>query len=111
MIAVDCPGMRLISFKVIGKGALVGIATVELPIGLGIEDCPILINKDGKPWAALPARPVLDREGRHVKPAGAKGQYAALLKWRDRGLADRWSAAVVALVREQYPEVFEERAA
>lgn len=101
--------MRLVGFKPLTKGALRGFATVQLSIGLTIEDCPVLTT-GGRVWAALPGKPVLDREGRQAKPDG-KPQYAAILKWRDRELADRWSAAVVELVRERHPELFDERAA
>jgi hypothetical protein len=93
--------MRLISFKPLVKGSLRGFATVQLPIGLTIEDCPVLVGRNGA-WAALPAKPVLDREGRQVKPDG-KPQYIPVLKWRDRDLTDRFSAAVVDLIRSQHP--------
>ena len=98
------PKMRLVNFKPMTKGALRGFASIELPSGLLIEDCPVLVSS-GKAWASLPSRPVLDRQGRHVKPDG-KPQYVSILKWRDRDLADRWSAAVVELVRQQHPDVF-----
>ena len=49
-------------------------------------------------------------EGRHVERDGKK-QYAAILQWADRPTADRWSDAVVALVRERYPEAFDQVAA
>lgn len=94
----DRPKMRLISFKPLVKGALRGFAGIELPIGLVIEDCPVLVGRDGA-WATLPSKPVLDREGRQTK-SGGKPQYAAILKWRDRALSDRFSQAVVELVRQ-----------
>jgi len=40
---------------------------------------------------------------RHVEVNG-KRQYAPILEWRDRDRADRFSAAVVALVREACPD-------
>ncbi len=104
--ATDRPKMRLISFKPLPKGALRGFATVELPIGLVMHDVCVLIGKNG-PWASLPAKPVLDREGRHVKPDGVKGQYAAILEWRDRATADKFSAAVVDMVRAAYPDALD----
>jgi hypothetical protein len=100
--SIDKPHMRLISFKPLIKGALRGFAHIELPIGLRIADCPVLISH-GKAWAPPPSKPVLDREGRHVEVNGKK-QYAPILEWRDRDLADRFSAAVVELVREAHPD-------
>jgi hypothetical protein len=102
--------MRLISFRPVVKGSLRGFATVGFPVGPGelqIADCPVHVSH-GRPWAALPARPVLDGDGRHVRPDGGKPQYAAILRWRDRDLADRWSDAVVALVRGAHPDALDE---
>jgi hypothetical protein len=56
--APDRPRLRLISFKPLTKGALRGFAHVELPSGLRITDCPVLIS-NGKTWATLPSKPVL----------------------------------------------------
>lgn len=94
--------MRLVSWKAVVKGSLRGFATVELPIGLKILDCPVLVSS-GKAWATLPSKPVLDAEGRHAKPDG-KAQYVPVLEWRSRELSDRFSAAVVGPIRAQHPE-------
>jgi hypothetical protein len=45
---------------------------------------------------------VLDRDGKHVKPDG-KPQYSAILEWKSRDLADRFSETVVELVLAEYP--------
>jgi hypothetical protein len=45
---------------------------------------------------------VLDRDGKQVKVDG-KRQYTAIMEWRDRGLADRFSEALVGLVRQADP--------
>jgi DNA-binding cell septation regulator SpoVG len=97
--------MRLVSFKPLVKGALRGFANVELPNGLRIDDCPICVGGNGA-WAALPSKPVLDREGKQVETDG-KRQYAALLHWPDRETQDRWSDAVVALVRQAHSEALQ----
>lgn len=41
-------------------------------------------------------------KGRHARPGG-KAQFAAVLEWRNRQLADRFSAAVVELIRAAHP--------
>jgi hypothetical protein len=100
--SAERPRMRLISWKSVAKGSLRGFATVELPIGLKLIDCPVLTGLNG-PWANLPSKPVLDREGRHAKRDG-KPQFATVLDWRSRELSDRFSAAVIALVRAAHPD-------
>src|SRR4051795_7535549 len=84
------------------KGSLRGFATVRLPIGLTIADIQVCTSH-GKTWAALPSKPVIDRDGRHVEKVG-KRQYVSMLSWSDRATADRWSADVVELVRAAHPD-------
>jgi hypothetical protein len=100
--APDRPRLRLISFKPLTKGALRGFANVELPNGLRITDCPVLTSS-GKAWATLPSKPVLDRDGKHVEVSGKK-QYSPILEWRDRDLSDRFSTAIIELVRAKHPD-------
>lgn len=94
--------MRLVSWRPLPKNALRGFATVELPIGLTVVDCPVLVS-NGKPWASLPSKPQIDREGRHRADINGKPAYTAILSWRDRDLADRFSQAVVDLIRAEHP--------
>ena len=102
----ELQGSRLISFKPLVKGALRGFANVELPNGLRITDCPVLIS-NGKAWATLPSKPVLGRDGKHVE-VGGKKQYAPILEWCDRDLSNRFSAAIVDLVRQHHPDALDE---
>jgi hypothetical protein len=99
-------GLRLVSFKPLRKGGLLGFCTIEiLAIGLTVDDCP-LQSTHGRIWCGLPGKPVIGQDGRHAE-AGGKKQYAAILKWRDRAHSDRFSDAVVELVRRRHPEAFE----
>jgi hypothetical protein len=100
------PRMRLLEWRPFIKNTLRGFATVELPIGLVIRDISIH-DKGGKRWAGLPAKPVLDAEGRHVSNHAGHRQYCALLGWRDRDLADRFSVAVVDAVRAAHPDALD----
>jgi hypothetical protein len=96
------PGAQLLGFRPLRKGKLLGFAHVELPIGLRISDIPILSGKNGA-FAALPARPLLDQEGRQKRDVNGRPQYASFLVWRDRDLSSRFSDTVVALVLEADP--------
>ena len=71
-------------------------------------DCPVSIGPKG-PWASLTCKFVLDREGRQARPSG-KPQFAPVVEWRNRGLADRFSAAVIALVEGAHPDMLSGRA-
>lgn len=102
------PRMRLLGFRPIrNKGKLLGVARIELPNGLRINDIPILSGKNGQS-ATLPARPMLDQEGRQKFDIRGKPQYAAFLEWRDRDLGRRFSDIVVGLVLKAHPGALDE---
>jgi hypothetical protein len=94
--------MRLVEFNPVVKGALRGFATVALANGLTICDCPVLVGANDRAWAALPSKPMVDgKTGQHLTDGDGKKRYEPILRWRDRALADRFSAAVVDLVQAQ----------
>ena len=99
--------LRLVAWRPLRKGSLRGFATIRLPIGLTIRDCPVLVGRNGA-WATLPGKPQIDAEGRQKKDVNGKALYAAVLEWEDRALNDRFSAAVVSAVRRHYPGDLEE---
>jgi hypothetical protein len=99
------PKMRFVSWKPIAKGSLHGFARVELPIGLKLIDCAVFVGTKGA-WASPPAKPQLDQDGSQRNGVDGKPSYSPVVEWRSRDLADRFSTAVVALVRAAHPNVF-----
>jgi hypothetical protein len=96
--------MRLLKWIPKRQGALRGFADLELPNGLRIYGCPVLFSH-GRAWATFPARPQIGSNGQVIK-VDNKTQYTRLIEWSNRGVADRFSAAVVSLVRVSKPEAF-----
>jgi len=88
-------------FRPVCRNTLRGFAVVEVPPGLVIENVS-LHKKGDRIWVSLPARPLLDAEGRHMIDADGKKRYAPLLNWTSRELADRFSRAVIDLVRRNH---------
>jgi hypothetical protein len=84
------------------KESLRGFATVEVPFGLKLIECPVFVRSNG-PWTCPPSKPVLDREGKQARH-NSKPQFATVVEWRDRALNDRFPAAVVELVRANHPD-------
>lgn len=95
--------LRLLGWTPLRKGTLRGFATVELPIGLKIVDCPILASH-GTIWAALPGKPQLDHDGRQRRDDNGKPLYAAILDWKSRELPEVFSDRVFGLIREAHPD-------
>jgi hypothetical protein len=100
------PTMRLVRFDERRQGALRGFAEVELPIGLILHDVPVFAGATG-PWAVLPTKPQLDRDRRQKLGADGKPLFTAVVEWRNRDLAARFSAGVVELIRADYPGALE----
>jgi hypothetical protein len=78
------------NYKPIGKNTL--IASVDLTIPrwhLTFRGC-LFHRKNGREWAAFPAREWIDQPG-------AK-QYADLIKFTDRATAERFQAAALAAI-------------
>jgi hypothetical protein len=97
--------MRLRNWRPCLRNTLRGFANVELPSGLQIDEIAVHVRR-GRARASLPARPMLDTDGRHVVREG-KPQYTTIMRWRTRELADRWSAAVIELVRQANPDALD----
>jgi hypothetical protein len=96
--------LALRGWRPLRRNTLHGVVDVVLPNGLEI-DIAVHVS-GGRAWASLPARPVLDG-GRHVIRDG-KPAYVRSLAWRSRDLSDKFSAAVVELVRRTYPDALDE---
>jgi hypothetical protein len=93
------------AFKRIDKNTLVGFATICIAeMHLTIKDVTVHQKGDSR-WAALPARPQLDRDGAAIKKEG-KVQYFNLMEFDDRPTRDAFSAAVIAAVLEHEPGAF-----
>jgi hypothetical protein len=100
-------GIRLRGFRPLAKGTLIGFADIELPGALLVHDCPVFRAKDGSAWAALPAKPVVDRDGKQKADANGKRQFAPVLEWCNRELANRFSAVVINLIRRAAPDTLD----
>jgi hypothetical protein len=102
--------LTLIDWRPCRRNTLRGFAAVELPSGLRIADVTVHVS-GSRAWAGMPARPIVDTAtGAALRDERARIRYAPILWWRSRDLADRWSHAVVALVRAAHPDALDSEA-
>lgn len=94
--------MKILSWRPVVKNTLRGFVTIELPIGLIIEDITAH-ERNGSAWVSLPAKAQFDQGG-VPRLVDGKMQYIAVVKWRDRDLTDRFSDALIARLDAEYPE-------
>jgi DNA-binding cell septation regulator SpoVG len=99
--------MRLLGWRPLRQGRLYGFAQVELPIGLILEEIPLLRGPEGL-WAAMPSKVELNRDGRTVRTGGdGKPLYHSIARWKSRQLSSAFSQRLVALVRAAHPDDLE----
>ncbi len=83
------------------RNSLRGFATVRVG-GLVIKDVAVHAAYQRR-WAALPAKPMIDRDGHVKRGDNGKIQYVPILEWTRRELADEFSNAVIEAVEREHP--------
>jgi DNA-binding cell septation regulator SpoVG len=101
----DRPGMRLLTWRKIGKGKVIGVASIELPNGFRVHEIMVFRGKDG-PYAMLPSRPQLNRDRRPVVDQAGKVIYTTLNEWKSAALGKAWSAKLIELCRAAHSDDF-----
>ena len=96
---------RVLEWRPLQKGALLGFAKVEMPSGMVIAEVTIMRGERGE-WASPPSKPLIGRDGAPMKDAAGKPRYAPLVSFTSKELRDRFSAAVIEALRATHPEVF-----
>jgi len=93
------------SWRRFRKNTLVGFAAIKIhDLRLIVRDVGIH-ERDGRCWAQLPAKPVI-KDGMPVQDNAGRLAYFPMMEFETRAVADAFSAAVVAAVRETDPEAF-----
>jgi len=100
-------GFKVLEFTLVRKNALRGFAKLELPSGMILHDVALL-ETHGRFWATPPSKPSLNRGGVHMRDAAGKGQYTPVISFNTKDRRDAFSAMVIAALREQRPEAFQQ---
>ena len=66
-----------------------------------------LHEKNGRRWAQLPGRPMIDRDGVALRDENGKTKYARILEFETREASDDFSRACIAAVLAQFPAAFD----
>jgi hypothetical protein len=91
-------------FKPIHRNTLVGFAIICIPeLHLTIKDVAIH-QKGSSRWAALPAKPMIDRDGVAIRDSTTgKITYSNILEFTDRATRDAFSHVVIAALLDIFP--------
>jgi hypothetical protein len=99
------PRIKLLTFKPLVKNSFRAFVTLELPHGLRLIDCPVLISH-GRAWISLPSKPLLDQDGQK-RDVNGKSAFAPVPQWRNRGLSHQFSDAAIELIRAAHPSALD----
>jgi DNA-binding cell septation regulator SpoVG len=102
--------VQVLCFRPLRSGQLLGFCDVSFPVGLTLFDLPIFRGARGL-WVQLPTRPQLDSSGQLRRDHRGKIAYAAVAKWNDKALTDRFSKFIVAQLERDYAHELADRAA
>jgi DNA-binding cell septation regulator SpoVG len=87
-----------------------GFLSIELPSGLIVNDCKLMVGPQGRRWIALPAIKQLDAEGQPRLGADGKTIWTPIIEFTSRDVRDKFNEVVLAALRRSHPEAFEEGA-
>jgi hypothetical protein len=105
-VAGPRPRARLLAWRPLRKGSLLGFAKVQFSSGLIIDE--ITVHAAGtRVWAGPPARPWL-RDGAPVLDEKCKPKWQPLVDFSTHGVRSSWTRQVITAVREAQPDVLPE---
>jgi hypothetical protein len=97
------PPFVIEDFVRVERNTLRGFAKVRIPSGIIFHDVAIHRQADVA-WASPASKPLLNRDGQHMKDASGKAQWVPIVSFTSRELRDKFSAAVIDALRASRPE-------
>jgi hypothetical protein len=84
-------------------GSVCGFLDEQLPSGLIVNGCRLMVGANRKHWIALPAQAQTNRDGSAKLDASGKNLWAQIIEFADRAAADRLRDDVLDALRRQHP--------
>ena len=94
--------VALLEWKKVEKNTLRGFAKIRVGKALIVRDVGLHCS-NGKRWASLPSKPILNSDGTAKRGDNGKIAYAPILEWADRDTADSFSEGVIEAVEAAHP--------
>jgi hypothetical protein len=86
---------------------VLGFLSIELPSGMILNGCKVMVGPNGARWIALPAVKQTDVQGNPRTDANGKPVSNHYVEFRDRATRDRFQAPILEALRREHPEVFD----
>jgi hypothetical protein len=96
--------VAILQWKPLSRNSLRGFASIRLGAALKIHDIAVHVHENGRRWAQLPAKPIVQQDGTVKRNADGKIQYAPMMEWADRAASDKFSESVISAIEEGFPD-------
>jgi DNA-binding cell septation regulator SpoVG len=97
--------MRIVRFAPATTGGpAVAYLCIETPSGLVLNSVKLMRGQNGTHWLGMPSQKRVDRDGKPVIGDNGRQKYGEFVGFRDRQARDRFTAAVLDVVRREHPE-------
>lgn len=91
----------ILDWRPMKRNSLLGFVKLQLG-ALKITDVTVNTS-NGRLWAGLPSKPMIDRDGNAMRNEQGKIRYVPILEWENKGTGDRFSDSVVSALEVAHP--------
>jgi hypothetical protein len=93
--------VHILEWRPVFRASLLGKFDATLGGVVDFFDNPLLVGNDGAPWAGLPGRVRIGRDGKIVLNSTGRPHFDSCVAWRGRDVKARWTKSVIdALIRQ-----------
>jgi hypothetical protein len=93
--------VTILQWRRLEKNNLMGFAKIQIG-ALIISDVTVMAS-NGRKWAGLPSKPMINRDGQVMQDDRGKTRYSPILEWASKETADRFSKAVISAIEAEHP--------
>jgi hypothetical protein len=98
---------RFTSYKN-AAGTVLGYIDVQLPSGLIVNGCKLMVGPAGKHWIAPPSQQQTNKDGSPKLDLNGKAVWKEIVEFSDKAARDRFGRAVLDALRAAHPEALDE---
>lgn len=96
--------VTILEWRPFNRGKMRGFAKIGIG-SLEIDDVTVLVMEDGRVWAKLPDRALLDRDGNTTRDGNNNPRRVPVMRWASRDTSERFSEGVKIALKQFAPDV------
>jgi DNA-binding cell septation regulator SpoVG len=85
-------------------GTILGYVDVELPSGMIVNGCKLMVGPNGRHWVALPSQKQTNRDGTPRLDTAGKQTWADIIEFVGRDAREKFQNLVLEALRRAHPE-------